>query len=129
LRLNLDGTIPSDNPFFNQVGKRGEIFAYGFRNPFRFNFDPMGGSLWLGDVGDLTVEEIDIVSASAGGRRTVPRRAADAARDANATSVVMAHRTSSRRRSRFRSIGGEGAKGPQTTLAAEYCPVHSSRHG
>jgi glucose/arabinose dehydrogenase len=63
LRLNLDGTIPSDNPFFNQVGERGEIFAYGFRNPFRFNFDPMGGSLWLGDVGDLTVEEIDIVTS------------------------------------------------------------------
>ncbi len=63
LRLNLDGTIPSDNPFFNQVGKRGEIFAYGFRNPFRMGFDPMTGSLWVGDVGDLTVEEIDIVSS------------------------------------------------------------------
>lgn len=63
LRLNLDGTIPADNPFVGQVGKRGEIFAYGFRNPFRFNFDPIGGSLWLGDVGDLTVEEIDIVTS------------------------------------------------------------------
>src|SRR6185369_17556674 len=50
LRVNLDGTIPSDNPFFNQVGKRGEIFAYGFRNPFRFAFDPTTGSLWLADV-------------------------------------------------------------------------------
>lgn len=63
LRLNLDGTIPSDNPFFNQVGKRGEIFAYGFRNPFRFNFDPLTGSLWAGDVGDLTIEELDIVTS------------------------------------------------------------------
>ena len=44
LRLNLDGTSPSDNPFFNQVGKRGEIFAYGFRNPFRFSFDPGNGN-------------------------------------------------------------------------------------
>jgi glucose/arabinose dehydrogenase len=63
LRINLDGTIPSDNPFFNMVGKRGEIFAYGFRNPFRFSFDPMTGSLWLADVGDSTIEEIDIVTS------------------------------------------------------------------
>jgi glucose/arabinose dehydrogenase len=40
LRLNLDGTIPADNPYFGQAGKRGEIFASGFRNPFRFGFDP-----------------------------------------------------------------------------------------
>jgi glucose/arabinose dehydrogenase len=63
LRLNLNGTPPADNPFFGQVGKRGEIFAYGFRNPFRFAFDSMSGSLWLGDVGQDTVEEIDIVTS------------------------------------------------------------------
>jgi glucose/arabinose dehydrogenase len=63
LRLNLDGTVPGDNPFAGQVGKRGEIFAYGFRNPFRFGFDPMTGHLWVADVGDLTVEEIDIVTS------------------------------------------------------------------
>jgi hypothetical protein len=49
--MNLDGSIPSDNPFFNQAGKRGEIFAYGFRDPFRFGFDPMTGKLWVADVG------------------------------------------------------------------------------
>jgi glucose/arabinose dehydrogenase len=63
LRLNLDGTIPNDNPFVGQAGKRGEIYAYGFRNPFRFSFDPLNGNLWVGDVGDLTVEEIDIVTS------------------------------------------------------------------
>jgi glucose/arabinose dehydrogenase len=63
LRLNLDGTAPADNPFVGQVGKRGEIFAYGFRNPFRFGFDPMNDKLWLADVGDLTIEEIDIVTS------------------------------------------------------------------
>ena len=63
LRLNLDGSIPADNPFAGQAGKRGEIFAYGFRNPFRFGFDPVTGSLWAADVGDLTVEEIDIVTS------------------------------------------------------------------
>ena len=63
LRLELDGTIPADNPFVGQVGKREEIFAYGFRNPFRMGFDPLSGSLWVGDVGDLTVEEIDVVAS------------------------------------------------------------------
>src|SRR5439155_7013053 len=71
LRLNLDGTVPADNPFFGQVGKRGEIFAYGFRNPFRMSFDDMTGMLWVGDVGDLTVEEIDIMIA--GGSYSWPR--------------------------------------------------------
>lgn len=63
LRLNLDGTIPADNPFVGQVGKREEIFAYGFRNPFRMGFDPLSGALWVGDVGDFTVEEINIVTS------------------------------------------------------------------
>lgn len=66
LRINLDGTIPADNPFVAQVGPRTEIFAYGFRNPFRFAFDPQGThKLWVADVGDLTVEEIDIVPSGA----------------------------------------------------------------
>jgi glucose/arabinose dehydrogenase len=65
LRINLDPNdlIPADNPFVGQSGKRPEIFAYGFRNPFRFSFDPLTGKLWVADVGDLTVEEIDIVTS------------------------------------------------------------------
>jgi glucose/arabinose dehydrogenase len=63
LRINLDGTIPSDNPFFGQAGVRGEIFARGFRNPFRMSFDPPTGNLWVADVGDLAFEEISIVTA------------------------------------------------------------------
>jgi glucose/arabinose dehydrogenase len=52
--------VPSDNPF---VGKDGldEIYAYGFRNPFRFSFDSMTGRLFAGDVGQDLWEEIDIV--------------------------------------------------------------------
>jgi len=63
LRLALDGSVPPDNPFVGTAGARGEIFAYGFRNPFRMSFDPVTGQLWAGDVGDETVEEIDIVHA------------------------------------------------------------------
>ncbi|MFL6674078.1 MAG: PQQ-dependent sugar dehydrogenase [Massilia sp.] len=53
--------IPPDNPF---VGKTGadEIFAYGFRNPFRMSFDPFG-RLVVGDVGQNDIEEVDLVVA------------------------------------------------------------------
>jgi len=61
LRIALDGSVPADNPFVGVPGARPEVWAYGFRNPFRFSFDPEGGRLWLGDVGDFTWEEIDVV--------------------------------------------------------------------
>ncbi|MEO7960890.1 MAG: PQQ-dependent sugar dehydrogenase [Ginsengibacter sp.] len=53
--------IPGDNPFAKKQGKD-EIYAFGFRNPYRFSFD-MGGEHWLyaGDAGQLLYEEIDIV--------------------------------------------------------------------
>lgn len=57
-------TIPPDNPFFgNTEGIRQEIYAYGFRNPWRFSFDPPTGRLWVADVGEARIEEINIVEA------------------------------------------------------------------
>jgi len=41
---------------------RTEIWAWGFRNPFRFSFDAQTGNLWVGDVGEVTYEEIDLVT-------------------------------------------------------------------
>ena len=61
LRLNLDGSAPLDNPFVGVIGARPEVYAYGFRNPWRMGFDPQNGNLWVADVGDLAFEEIDIV--------------------------------------------------------------------
>jgi glucose/arabinose dehydrogenase len=55
--------IPPDNPFVgNTQGYREEIWAYGFRNPWRFTFDKPTGRLWLGDVGLDTWEEVNIVT-------------------------------------------------------------------
>lgn len=71
LRLELDGAPAADNPFVGQLGAREEIFARGFRNPFRFAFDPVTGDLWAGDVGQDTIEEIDRVTA--GGNYGWPR--------------------------------------------------------
>jgi len=52
--------IPSDNPF-RAAGQVPEIYAYGFRNPYRFSFDRANGQLIVADVGQNTVEEIDRV--------------------------------------------------------------------
>ena len=57
-------TIPTDNPFFGATPGADEIYAIGFRNPFRWSFD-RGGThqLWASDVGQETWEEIDIVTS------------------------------------------------------------------
>jgi MYXO-CTERM domain-containing protein len=80
LRVELDGSIPADNPLAGQAeatacgagcrdsvnasasgAPRKEIWAWGLRNPFRISFDPRTGNLWVGDVGEVTNEELNIV--------------------------------------------------------------------
>jgi MYXO-CTERM domain-containing protein len=78
LRINLDGTIPSDNPLNTETAvtacgsgcgdaptttgaPRKDIYAWGFRNPWRIWNDPVTDKLWVGDVGEGAWEEIDIV--------------------------------------------------------------------
>jgi glucose/arabinose dehydrogenase len=61
---NLEYAIPPDNPFAgNGQNWTEETLAYGFRNPWRFSFDRLTGTLWLADVGDKNVEEIDIIES------------------------------------------------------------------
>ncbi len=81
LRVNFDGSIPGDNPLASAAAAtacpddpgaaltaglappRREIWAWGFRNPWRFWFDPLTGSLWVADVGEVTYEEVDVAQA------------------------------------------------------------------
>lgn len=64
--LNPDGTatVPEDNPFVDNPDAKPQIYAYGFRNPYRFVFTP-NDKLLLGDVGDQSWEELNIVTAGA----------------------------------------------------------------
>lgn len=48
---SVEYTIPADNPFVNMPSAKGEVFAFGLRNPWRMSFDDKTGQLWVGDVG------------------------------------------------------------------------------
>jgi glucose/arabinose dehydrogenase/chitodextrinase len=65
LRINRDGTIPADNPFIRQAQKRGEVYCYGLRNPWRFHFRPGTNTFYIGDVGEDDWEEVN--AGQAGG--------------------------------------------------------------
>ena len=60
LRINKDGTIPTDNPYYNTATGQGKaIWAMGLRNPFTFAFQPGTGRMFINDVGEDAWEEID----------------------------------------------------------------------
>jgi len=54
--------VPSDNPFVRTPGAVPEIYALGHRNPYRFSFDRKTGDLYVGDVGQNDIEEVDLVT-------------------------------------------------------------------
>jgi glucose/arabinose dehydrogenase/plastocyanin len=68
LRIDADGTnsingqygVPVDNPFVGKGGL-GEIYAYGLRNPWSYSFDRLTGQIYLGDVGQNKIEEVDLI--------------------------------------------------------------------
>ncbi len=66
LRIDVLGarpyTVPADNPFVGVPGVRPELWAYGFRNPWKFGFDSKDGTLFVSDVGAYTREEVNVVA-------------------------------------------------------------------
>lgn len=70
LRLDVDGgspyRVPPSNPFAGHARARGEIWALGLRNPWRFAFDPATNQLYVADVGQNRLEEINVVDARTG---------------------------------------------------------------
>jgi glucose/arabinose dehydrogenase len=71
LRLDVDGGtpygVPPGNPYAGQAGRRGEIWASGLRNPWRFAFDAGAGRLYVADVGQGRAEEVNVVPLAAAG--------------------------------------------------------------
>jgi len=74
LRLDVDNPsngnnygIPPNNPFIGNSSALDEIWAYGLRNPSKFSFDRMNGDIWIADVGQNQIEEIDKASATESG--------------------------------------------------------------
>jgi glucose/arabinose dehydrogenase len=64
-------TVPPDNPFVEEKGARPEIWSYGLRNPWRFSFDAVTNDLWIADVGQGSIEEIDLSTVAEGAGRGV----------------------------------------------------------
>jgi glucose/arabinose dehydrogenase len=70
LRLDVSGntyTIPPTNPFANSATAAHEVWSYGLRNPWRWSFDRQTGDLYIGDVGQNALEEVDVQAAASPG--------------------------------------------------------------
>jgi glucose/arabinose dehydrogenase len=66
MRINADGTVPTDNPFYDGNGPhKDQIWAYGLRNPFRISTDPVTGRIYIADVGEDSFEEVNLGVAGA----------------------------------------------------------------
>jgi len=61
LRVDSDGSIPNDNPFVGQDGKQPAIWAYGLRNPYTFDFDPVSHGLLATENGPGDNDELDVI--------------------------------------------------------------------
>ena len=85
LRIDIDKgspyDVPADNPFLNKDSYLPEIWAMGLRNPWRFEFDPFNGDLWIADVGQDKWEEISFQSGSSLGGENYGWRCREAGHD------------------------------------------------
>jgi glucose/arabinose dehydrogenase len=127
LRIDVDRgvepyAIPADNPFA-AGGGRPEIFALGFRNPWRFSFDRGTGRLYAGDVGQARFEEVDIVvrGGNYGWRILEGRRCFEPATNCNRTGLKAPLLTYAHTGGRCSVTGGYVYRGRAVrTLASTY---------
>jgi glucose/arabinose dehydrogenase len=109
-------SVPATNPFVGRQGARSEIWAFGLRNPWRFSFDRATGDLWIGDVGQYIMEEIDVVAparaagANFGWRRLEGRRRFTGSRPAGAVPPIYQYNHNS---GRCAVVGGHVYRGTQ----------------
>jgi glucose/arabinose dehydrogenase len=109
-------TVPRTNPFVNRKGARPEIWAFGLRNPWRFSFDRATRELWIGDVGQYVIEEIDAISlrrsagANFGWRRLEGSRRFSGSPPPNAVPPVHEY---AHRNGRCAVVGGHVYRGTQ----------------
>ncbi len=89
LRIDVDVehapfyTIPEDNPFFGRDDANEKIWAYGLRNPWRFSFDRLTGDLYIADVGQKKVEEVNFQPARSSGGANYGWRCYEGTKDFN----------------------------------------------
>ena len=126
-------SVPATNPFVGRRGARSEIWAYGLRNPWRFSFDRATGDLWIGDVGQYVMEEIDVVApsraagANFGWRRLEGRRRFKGSRPAGAVPPFHQYNHNS---GRCAVVGGHVYRGRQVAgldgayLYGDVCDGH-----
>lgn len=128
---NRNYAIPADNPLVNAVGDD-EIWAYGLRNPWRVSFDRLTGDMYLGDVGQNTREEINLIPSTARsgmnfgwplreGTISRPNSAFGGLKPANAVDPVYEFKTGTADDSQGRSVtGGYVYRGPIQELNGTY---------
>jgi glucose/arabinose dehydrogenase len=121
---NRDYAIPAGNPFATSGGAP-EVWVYGLRNPFRNSFDPLTGNLYIGDVGQAAVEEINLARPGDGGANfgwpimegTQPYRGGPTA---GLTPPVAEYRHGTGAREGESVTGGHVYRGPLESLRGEY---------
>lgn len=121
---NRDYTIPAGNPFASGGGAP-EVWHWGLRNPFRAGFDRTTGNLYIGDVGQAAVEEIDLVRPSDGGLNfgwniREGTQAYNGGATAGLTNPVAEYTHGTGALQGRTVIGGYVYRGPVTALRGEY---------
>jgi glucose/arabinose dehydrogenase len=119
-----DYAIPSGNPFASGGGAP-EIYAFGLRNPFRASFDPVTGNLYIGDVGQNLIEEIDLIRPNEAGlnfgwARFEGTRTFGGQAPVGATPPVAEYSHGSQPTQGFSVTGGYVYRGPVESLQGQY---------